>query len=89
MAVVMSDVDTQHAFEVSAVHDQEPVEAFAAHGSDEAFSDRVRSRRSHRRLDDADAFASEDGVKIPAELAVAVADQEAEPPACSWRVQAN
>ena len=79
MAVVMSDVDAEHAFEVSAVHDQEPVEAFAAHGPDEAFSDRVRSRRSHRCLDDADAFARKDGVEVPAELAVAVANQEAEP----------
>src|SRR5437588_10635332 len=40
-------------------------------------SDRVRLRRSHRRLDYPDAFACNDGVEVAGELAVAVADQEA------------
>src|SRR4051812_43682198 len=41
------------------------------------FGERVRLRRSHRRLDDLDSFAGEDGVEVAGELAVAVADQEA------------
>ena len=62
---------------MASVHDQEPVEALGADGADEAFGDRVRFRRSHRRLDDPDAFAYEDGVEVAGELAVAVTDQEA------------
>ena len=68
----------EHALEVAPVHDQEPVEALGAGGADEALGDRVRLRRSHRRLDDSDAFAGEDGVEVADELAVAVADQEPE-----------
>ena len=68
--------DAEDALEVASVHDQEPVEALGADGADEALGDRVRLRRPHRRLDDSDAFAGEDGVEVTGELAVAVADQE-------------
>ncbi len=37
-AVVVVDVDAEHAFEVSAVEDQQPVETLGTHGSDEALS---------------------------------------------------
>jgi hypothetical protein len=74
------DEDAEDAFEVAAVDDQEPVEAFGADGADEALGERVRLRRSHRRLDDLDSFAGEDGVEVAAELDVAVADQEAKRP---------
>src|SRR6266571_6591850 len=57
--------------------DQEPVEALGAGGADEALGERVRLRRSHRRLDDLDSFAGEDGVEVAAELAVPVVDEEA------------
>jgi hypothetical protein len=76
LAVVVVDVDTEHAFEMTAVQDQQPVQTLGAHGSDEAFRDRVRLRCPHRRLHDADAFAAEDLVARAAVLAVAVADQE-------------
>ena len=79
MAVVVIGVDAEHAFEVATARDEEPVEAFASDGADEALCDRVRFRRSHRRLDHAEAFAGEDSIKVAGELAVAVADQEAKP----------
>jgi hypothetical protein len=68
----LTDEDAEHMLEVAAVHDQEPVETFAADGADEAFSDRVRLRRLYRRLDDLDSVACEDGVEAARELAVAV-----------------
>ena len=37
----------------------------------------VQYQRPHRRLDDLDTFAREDGVEVAGEFAVAVADQEA------------
>src|SRR5438552_10240606 len=80
MAVVVVDKHAEHALEVASVNDQEPVETLGASGADEALGDRVRLRRSHRRLDDLDPFAGEDGVEVAGELAVAVADQEAKRP---------
>ena len=41
LRVVVLDVDAQHALEVAAVEDQQPVEALAADGSDEALGDGV------------------------------------------------
>ncbi len=76
--VVVLDEDAKHAFQMAPIQNQKPVETLAADGADEAFGDRVRLRRSHRCLDDPDAFAGEDRVEAARELAVAVADQEAE-----------
>jgi hypothetical protein len=45
LRVVVVDIDAQYAFEVAAIDDQQPVEAFRADGSDEALGDRVCSRR--------------------------------------------
>src|SRR5262249_38053411 len=67
----------EHTLEVPSVEDQKPVETFSAGGADEALGDRVRLWSAHRRLDDLDAFACEDGIEGAGELAVAVADQEA------------
>jgi hypothetical protein len=50
LAVVVVDVVAEHAFEVTPVEDQQPVQAFGAHGADEALRDRVRPGRPHRRL---------------------------------------
>jgi hypothetical protein len=79
LAVVMVDVDAEHAFEVALVEDQQPVEALRTDCSDEALRDRVRLGRSDRRLHDPDAFAAENLVERAAVLAVAVADEEAGP----------
>jgi hypothetical protein len=70
------DVDVEHAFEVTAVEDQQPVETLGTYGPDEALGDRVGFRRSHRRPHDPGALATEDFVEGAAVLAVAVADQE-------------
>ena len=48
----MPGEDAEDALEVASVHDQEPVEALGADGADEALGDRVRLRRSYRRLED-------------------------------------
>jgi hypothetical protein len=77
LRVVVLDEDAQDAFEVAAVEDQQPVQAFGADGSDEPLGDGVCLRRSHRRLDDPDAVRAEHLVEGSAVLAVAVADQEA------------
>ena len=76
LGVVVVDVDAEHAFEVSAVEDQQPVEALCTHGTDEAFSDSVRLWCADRGADDPDLFAAEDLVEGAGVLAVAVADQE-------------
>ncbi len=78
LAVVMVDVDPEHAFEVSAIEDQQPVETLSAHSPDEALRDRVRLRCPHGCLHGPDAFAVEDLVEGGAELAVAVPDQDAD-----------
>src|SRR6266540_4068714 len=74
----MRRVDAEHAFEVTPVEDQQPVETLGTHSPDEALGDRVRFRRPHGSFDDPDAFAAEDFVEGAAVLAVAVADQEAD-----------
>jgi len=53
---------------VAPVHDKQPVETLAD-GADEALGHRVRLRCAHRRLDDLDALAREDGVEVARELA--------------------
>jgi hypothetical protein len=45
VGVVMVDEDAEYTFEVAAVEDQEPVEAFGSDGADEALGDRVGKRR--------------------------------------------
>src|SRR6266496_3357482 len=74
----MIDEDAEDVLQVAAVHDQEPVEALTADGSDEMLGERVRLRRTHRRLHDPDAFAGEEDIEAARELRIAVADQEAE-----------
>jgi hypothetical protein len=73
--VVVVDVDAEHAFEVAAVEDQQPVETLGTHSADEAFRDCVGFRRAHRRLHGPDAFASEHLVEGAAVFAVAVTNR--------------
>jgi hypothetical protein len=89
VAVVVVGVDVEHMFEMSAVRDEEPVEALAAYGADEALGDRVRFRCSHRRLDDADAFAGEDGVEVRVNLLSRSRIRNLNRSVCSCSVQAN
>jgi hypothetical protein len=72
--VVVANIDTKDAFEMSATDDQEMVEAIGAHGAHPALGIGVRVRRPYRRLDHADALAAEDLVEAAAELRVAVMD---------------
>src|SRR5713226_2213132 len=74
----MVDEDPEHTLEMAPIHDRQPVEALGASGTDEALRDRVRLRRAHRGADDLGALAAEHGVEVACELAIAVADQEAQ-----------
>jgi hypothetical protein len=56
--VVMECELAQRDCGVSLVDDQKTVEEFAAEGADEAFGDRVRPWRAHRRLDDLTSMAA-------------------------------
>src|SRR5436190_11332493 len=76
MLVVVTDVERENAFEVSAAHDQEPVEALAPDGADPSFDERVRAGRPHGCADRPDALEAEDLVERRRELAVTVMDQE-------------
>ena len=78
VAVVVVDVDAEDAFELAAVDDQDPAEAFASDGADEALGVGVRLWRPDRRFDDLNPFAAEDFVERAVELGVATADQEPE-----------
>jgi hypothetical protein len=69
------DVDGQDPFEVAAVADQQPVQAFGPNGADPAFGAGVRLLRPHRGADHPDAVGGEDVVEGGGELGVAVADQ--------------
>jgi hypothetical protein len=77
VSVVVPRVDVNHAFEVGAAKDQQPVETFAARAFNPALGVRTRSRRPPRRLDHADPLGAEDLVEAGGELAVPVADQKA------------
>src|SRR6266540_4351804 len=74
----MVDEDPEHAFEVTSIENQQPVETLGSDGPDEALRYRVRLRRPHWCLYGPDAFAVEDFVEGAAVLAVAVPDQEAD-----------
>jgi hypothetical protein len=63
---------------MAPIQNQQPVEALAADGADEALGKRVRLRRAHRRLDHPHTFAGENRVEAARELGIAVADQEPE-----------
>jgi len=75
-AVVMADVNVEHALEVSSAEDQDPVETFTPDGADEALGVSVRPRRSYRCADHLDPFAPEDLVEDGGVLAVAITNQE-------------
>src|SRR4051812_38033400 len=74
--VVVLDVDAKDVGELAAAEDQEPVEPFAADGSDPALHVSVRIGCSDGRPDDLDSIAREEGVERARELRVAVVDQE-------------
>jgi len=78
--VVMPDVVAKDCFEMVTAENERPVETLFPDGPYPALRDRVRSRRSHRRLDHLDTFAGEHLVEAGGKLGVAVSDQEPERP---------
>jgi len=78
MLVVVGGVGVQHGPQMAWPSDQDPVGAFAPHGSHPAFGVGVCPRRLRRGLQYLDAGRGEDGVERGGELGVAVADQEPE-----------
>ncbi len=64
MFVVVADVGRKEAFEVASIHDQDPVETFAAHGADPSFDERVRAGCPYWCADRPDAF----GRRLQSEL---------------------
>ncbi len=71
MLVVMTDVDREDSFEVTSIHDQDPVETLATYGADPPFDERVRAGCPYRRADRPDALGAEHLVERRRELAVA------------------
>ena len=78
MPVVMADVDREDSFEVPSVHEQEPVETFAADGADPSFDVGVRARCAYRCADGPDPLAAKHLIERRRELAVAIVNQEAD-----------
>src|SRR5919204_2893791 len=64
---------------MAAADDQQPVETFGAHCTDEALGVSVRLRRPNRRVDHLDAFAAEDLIEGGGELTVTIVDQKSDP----------
>jgi hypothetical protein len=77
MAVVVIDVGVQDVLELATAGDQDPVEALAPLGGDEALGKGVGLWSVDRCSDDLDPLAAEDLVEGAAELRVAIVDQEA------------
>ena len=78
VVIEMAHVLIKNSSGVSLVVDQHPVGAFGADAADEPFRIAVGLRRPRRVLRNGVAFGSEDGIEGGGELAVPVADQEAE-----------
>src|SRR5450759_2867781 len=76
MPVVVLDVGGEHTLEVAASADEDPVEAFSADRTDEAFGVAVGLRRPDRGPDLPEPFTAYDFVELGRELRVAVTDQE-------------
>jgi hypothetical protein len=74
--VVMLGELFEHAFEMTLVSDEQPVETFPTRGANESLGERVRTRRANRCLDDPSTDRLDDFIEGPDELRIPVADQE-------------
>ena len=74
LPVVVVDVGSKYALELSAVEDQQPVEAFMTDGAHPALGVGVRVRGSDGSPDHRRSLGPKDFVERRAELRVAVAD---------------
>jgi hypothetical protein len=75
--VVMLDVDAQHALEMTAGHDQQPVEALLPDRPHPSLRHRVGPECSVGGVDHLDAFSGKDLIEGGGELGVSVVDHEA------------
>lgn len=76
MGVVVVDELAEHFFELAAMEDQHPIEAFTTDGADETLGEGIGSRSPHWSVDDPDAFGAKDLVEARGELSVTIPDQE-------------
>jgi len=72
----MLDKLGEHAFEVTLVSNEQPVDALAPSSANESFSEPVGTRRADRCLDDASTDRGHDFIEGSHELCVSIADQE-------------
>ena len=79
-AVVMIEELGQDLAEVALIDDQQPIQALAAGGLDEALQMSVGPWGSVGRPEHTDAFGAEDGIEAIGVLGVAISNQEG----CGW-----
>jgi hypothetical protein len=73
--VEMGDVGSENSVEVASIQDEDAVEAVVAECPDPTLGVGVRVGGTDGGVDDPDALASDHGVEVDGELAVAIADQ--------------
>jgi hypothetical protein len=76
VAVVVTGIGAEDAFEVPFIHDQEVIEALRSHGANESLGKCVRIRSSKGGLQDLGAFGLEHFVEACHVLGVTITDQE-------------
>jgi hypothetical protein len=69
-------VDAKDPLQVTSAENQDVVEALSSNGADPTLRERVRRRRSHGRLHDAEALSAEHLVEGAGELGVSIPDEE-------------
>jgi hypothetical protein len=74
--VVVAAVDAEHALEVAATEDEDPVEAVGADSPHPAFGVGVRVWRMDGCADHLDPFGAEDVIEGVAEFAVTIVDEK-------------
>jgi hypothetical protein len=73
------DVGAKDALQVTSAEDQDVVEALSSNGADPTLGERVRRRRSHGCLHDAEALGTEDLIERPGEPGVPIPYEELVP----------
>ena len=77
MAIVMINAHREDTLDVTRIEHEQPIKAFGTNGSNESLRDRVRLWRLDRRTNDANPRTLKHLVEAAGELAVAIANQEA------------
>src|SRR5262249_31688649 len=76
VVVVMADVDSEHPFEGTPIHDEEPVETLRPHRPNPALRVGVGPGGPHWRAENPNLLAPEHLIKRPGELAIPIPYQE-------------